>query len=49
MANKYVGFVSDGQLLEYIGNVHNAYIRAKNNITKKNFYSPRTVILEKNR
>ncbi len=39
MANKYVQFVSDKHLLECIANLHNAYLRAKNNITKLNFYS----------
>lgn len=37
--NKYVNFITDKHLLSCIGNLHNAYIRAKNNITKKNFYS----------
>lgn len=39
MANKYVDFVPDEHLLQCIGNLHNSYTRAKNNITKKNFYS----------
>ncbi len=39
MKNKYVNFVSDNHLLECIGNLHNAYLKAKKNITKKNFYS----------
>lgn len=39
MKNKYVNFVSDEHLLTCIGNLHNAYLKAKNNITKKNFYS----------
>lgn len=39
MKNKYVNFISDDHLLECIGNLHNAYLKAKNNITKKNFYS----------
>jgi hypothetical protein len=39
MKNKYVNFVSDEHLLECIGNLHNAYLGAKNNITKKDFYS----------
>lgn len=39
MDNKYVSFISDEHLLNCIGNLHNAYLRAKNNITKKSFYS----------
>lgn len=39
MKNKYVNFISDDHLLECIGNLHNAYLKAKNNISKKNFYS----------
>lgn len=39
MKNKYVNFISDEHLLTYVGDLHNAYLKAKNNITKKNFYS----------
>lgn len=39
MANKYVNFISDEHLLNCIDNLHKAYLRAKNNITKKSFYS----------
>lgn len=39
MKNKYVNFISDDHLLTCIGNLHKAYLKAKNNITKKNFYS----------
>jgi hypothetical protein len=39
MKNKYVNFISDEHLLECIGNLHKSYLKAKNNITKKNFYS----------
>ena len=39
MANKYVNFVSDDHLLECVKNLHNSYLKAKNNISKKNFYS----------
>jgi len=39
MENKYVNFISDDHLLICIGNLHKAYLRSKNNITKKNFYS----------
>jgi hypothetical protein len=41
MKNKYVNFVTDEHLLTCIGNLHNAYLKAKNNITKKNFYANR--------
>ncbi len=39
MKNKYVDFISDEYLLACIGNLHKAYLKAKNNITKKSFYS----------
>ncbi|MFQ3576675.1 MAG: Eco47II family restriction endonuclease [Cytophagales bacterium] len=39
MENKYVNFITDEHLLTCIGNLHNAYLKAKNNITKQNFYS----------
>ncbi len=37
--NKYVDFVSDKHLLKCIENLHNSYLRAKENISKQNFYS----------
>lgn len=39
MKNKYVDFITDEHLLNCISNLHNSYLKAKNNITKKNFYS----------
>lgn len=39
MTNKYVQFISDEHLLTCIGNLHNSYLRAKNNISKKSFYA----------
>ena len=39
MKNKYVNFISDEHLLSCIRNLHKAYLKAKNNITKKNFYT----------
>ncbi len=39
MKNKYVNFISDEHLLTCVGNLHKAYLKAKNNISKKNFYS----------
>ena len=39
MKNKYVSFIPDDHLLECLGNFHKAYLRAKNNINKKNLYS----------
>lgn len=39
MRNNYVNFVTDEHLMTCIRNLHNAYLKAKNNITKKNFYS----------
>jgi Eco47II restriction endonuclease len=39
MANKYLNFISDEHLLTGVGNLHKAYLKAKGNVTKKNFYS----------
>src|SRR5690606_8145281 len=39
MENKYVDFISDEHFLNCVANLHKSYIRAKNNITKRNFYS----------
>src|SRR5690606_25893140 len=39
MANTYVNFISDTHLLECIANLHGAYVRAKNNISKRSFYN----------
>ena len=38
MKNKYVDFTSDEHFLSCIANLHNAYLNAKNDITKKKFY-----------
>jgi hypothetical protein len=46
MQSKYVSFISDEHLLNCIGNLHNAYLKAKNNITKKNFYSNKVDIFK---
>lgn len=39
MANTYVNFISDEHLLRCISNLYQAYVRAKNNISKKRFYA----------
>lgn len=39
MKNKYLSFITDEHLLSCISDLHNAYLKAKNNITKKSFYS----------
>lgn len=39
MKNKYVDFISDEHFLVCVANLHSAYLKAKNNITKKNFYT----------
>lgn len=39
MANKYVNFISDEHLLFCVENLHKSYLKAKNNITKKSFYT----------
>ncbi|WP_369765212.1 Eco47II family restriction endonuclease [Flavobacterium sp. WC2429] len=39
MKNKYVDFISDEHFLDCVENLHKAYLKAKNNLNKKNFYS----------
>jgi hypothetical protein len=39
MRNRYVEFISDEHFLGCIENLHKAYLRAKGNISKRNFYS----------
>lgn len=39
MKNKYLNFISDEHFLNCIANLHTEYIKAKNNISKKSFYS----------
>ena len=39
MKNKYVSFISDKHFLGCIANLHKAYIKAKNNISKRDFYN----------
>lgn len=39
MKNKYVEFISDDHFIKCVENLHNAYLKAKKNISKKNFYN----------
>lgn len=39
MANKYLSYISDEHLLFCIENLHNSYIKAKANVSKKKFYT----------
>lgn len=39
MTNNYLTYISDKHLLSCIENLHNSYLVAKNNISKKKFYS----------
>ena len=38
MSNKYTAFITDEHLINCIANLHKAYLKAKNKITKKNFH-----------
>lgn len=46
MKNKYVDFISDEHFLDCVANLHKAYLKAKNNITKKNFYTNKVDIIK---
>lgn len=39
MAYKYVNFISDEHFLTCVDNLHKSYLNAKNNISKKSFYT----------
>jgi hypothetical protein len=39
VTNKYVDFITDDYFMTCVGNLHRAYLKAKNNISKQNFYS----------
>jgi len=39
MKNKYLSFITDEHLISCISNLHKSYLKAKNNITKENFYN----------
>jgi len=38
MANNYLSYISDEHLIRCIGNLHQSYLRAKNEITKRKFF-----------
>lgn len=38
MANTYLNYISDEHFLKCIANLHSSYLRAKNNVSKKDFY-----------
>lgn len=46
MKNKYVNFISDEHFINCIANLHAAYLKAKNNITKKSFYANKVDIVK---
>jgi hypothetical protein len=46
MKNKYLDFISDEHLINCIANLHQAYLKAKNNITKSNFYSNKVDVIK---
>ena len=49
MKNKYLDFIADKYLLECITNLHKSYVKAKNNISKKDTIdSLQVIILKKN-
>ena len=39
MRNKYVDFITDEHLINCISNLYKSYLKAKSNVSKKNFYS----------
>ncbi len=46
MKNKYLNYISDEHFMTCIGNLHKSYIKAKNNITKRNFYANKVDIIK---
>lgn len=47
MKNKYVDFISYKHFLNCIANIYKAYLKAKSNISKKNFYSNKVDIIKR--
>lgn len=43
MKNKYVDFITDEHFLKCIENLHDSYLKAKTNISKKNFIPTRLI------
>ncbi|NJN50183.1 MAG: Eco47II family restriction endonuclease [Polaribacter sp.] len=39
MENKYVNYIPDTHLISCIATLHRSYIKAKSNISKRNFYN----------
>gem|GEM_PF-5372482 len=37
MKNKYLNYISDDHLIKCVARLHNAYVKAKSDISKKNF------------
>lgn len=46
MPNKYLSYISDEHLLNCIGNLHNAYLKAKNKLSKKSLYSNKVDVIK---
>lgn len=46
MAKNYLNYISDEHLLKCIANLHNSYIKAKNNISKKSFYNNKVDVVK---
>jgi Eco47II restriction endonuclease len=46
MKNKYVDFISDEHFLNCVANLHKAYIKAKNSVTKKKFNKNKVDVLK---
>lgn len=46
MKNKYLNYISDEHFMNCIGNLHKSYIKAKNNITKRNFYANKVDVIK---
>ena len=43
MKNKYVDFITDEHFLKCVENLHDSYLKAKTNISKKNFIPTRLI------
>lgn len=46
MKNKYVDFISDEHFIKCVSNLHKSYLKAKNNVSKKSFYTNKVDVVK---
>ncbi len=46
MKNRYVDFITDEHFIACVANLHKSYLKAKNNISKKSFYTNKVDVIK---